>query len=608
MTSFSPLKSIPSPASTIAADTIAFVPKTLSTPQQTPLLPPKAMNPVIKALERAYRLPAFRPAPINLPVRSTNWLNGLGKGSLIVLSLLFLKSDAEINLAKLSNQISWNVSFRDMQMSSPALERMGWDMSKLKSSLNKDQKGTLIIGSASIEEAYQNNELTLPQFKTAMNEWLNFVKTGKRKSPATPAFRPQKQPIKEYDRHLPKPKLKPVPTVPALPIISTYKPVPVVSKLPKIKLIKSSHPFITPQEINQEFQRLFAATRAIQMVIGTDNVTSAAKKYGVSESDIRALIASRHGMSAEHAAQILSSRAKFGNYAGSHNGVQGQAPSSANSELERVIQNIKNAPPQLVRNWISSLSQDERNTLPAKIKQAVSEKLKHLELLNNLKITVSPDIVEENPGDIEKAKALLKKHIGMILNQSDPEIRKSIEVLFAKNISIQIVNSGTASQNLYTKDIRTRAITNHRLAMGYETIINAFKSPEYILFQLGIVAHEAAHAEYAYTEEYYVNVFDYAPAPGKTRQSQKELYVKDRTNKLMEEEAAAHYRQFQIRAAHMLGSTLTSDPFYIAGEGKLTGKLSPSGIKKVIELIKSDIYPGNKPQRFAELYDREFPP
>ncbi len=608
MTKSTPLKPVPLSLNAVTPDVIAFVPKSLSAPKQAPQVLPQVTDPVTNALERAYQLPAFRPAPINLPVRSPSWLYGLGTGGLIVVSLLFLKSDADLNVAKLSGQIPWNVSFRDMQMSSPALERMGWNMATLKSSLNKDQKGTLIIGSAFLENSFRRNELTLPQFKTAMNEWLNFAKTGKRPAPTVPAFKPPKPAVKEHDRHVPQPKLKTVPAVPTIPVVNSYKPVPKVVKLPKTKSIKASQPFITSQEIDKEFQRLCASTRAIQMTSGIDNITGAAKKYGVSENDIRALMASRPGMSAEHAAQILSSRAKFGNYAGSHNGIQSQTPHSLNSELESVIQNIKNAPPQLVRNWVASLSPNERNALPARIKQAVSEKLNHLELLNNLKITVSPDVIEENPGDIEKAKALLKKHLGVILNQNDLEIRKSIEVLLTKNIAIKIVNSGTASQNLYTKDIRTRAITNHRLAMGYETISDAFKSPEKLLFQLGIVAHEAAHAEYAYTEEYYVNIFDYPPGSDKTRQSQKELYVKDRTDKLMEEEAAAHYRQFQVVAAHLKASALPNHPFYVAGEGKLTGKLSPSGVKKVIELIKSDLYPGKSPEKFAKLYDREFPP
>jgi hypothetical protein len=149
--------------------------------------------------------------------------------------------------AKLSGEVPWYFSQKDLIDMGDLFEKVGWGSSniaaKLKA-LKPAQKHKLFEVSLTL---LRDGKLSAADLKIAMNELLNKIKPGIIASPSlttpAPAFAPPKPThdllgTRPNDtkhgivRGAPKKQpLKPVPNVTALPILPTYKPVPAVSKL-----------------------------------------------------------------------------------------------------------------------------------------------------------------------------------------------------------------------------------------------------------------------------------------------------------------------------------------------------------------------------------------
>jgi hypothetical protein len=214
--------------------------------------PIPAIDPVIiKALNRAYFTKSPQPhlTPLAIPVKPAAPVMPKLTGifGIIIGAELFLTSFLDPKGAKLSGEVPWNFSQKDMLDINDLFNTIGWGnptiTTRLKA-LKPAQKNKLFEASLSL---LKDSKLNAVNLKIAVNELLKIIETGKANitNPA-PIFTPPRQPL---DRLGERPKdtkngfvpitpkkqqLKLVPDVIALPQMPTYKPVPFVPDLPHV--------------------------------------------------------------------------------------------------------------------------------------------------------------------------------------------------------------------------------------------------------------------------------------------------------------------------------------------------------------------------------------
>jgi hypothetical protein len=134
------------------------------------------------ALETAYKLPSFKPAPFNIinliksPAAWGNVLKGLAGAAAGYVS----GSGAEIEFAKLQGQIPGYVDGRSAQLGSAALDVITKNAGPLFSKLTPDQRGRLLMGAAPLMQALMDGKIKLLEFKQGMSALLGQVQTGKK--------------------------------------------------------------------------------------------------------------------------------------------------------------------------------------------------------------------------------------------------------------------------------------------------------------------------------------------------------------------------------------------------------------------------------------------
>jgi hypothetical protein len=137
------------------------------------------------ALETAYKLPSFKPAPFNIinliksPAAWGSVLKGLAGAAAGYVS----GSGAEIEFAKLQGQIPGYVDGRSAQLGSAALDKMSKNAGSLFSKLTPDQRGRLLMGAAPLMQALTNYEADYKARKQNSNAKPMF-KDNEKLSPA----------------------------------------------------------------------------------------------------------------------------------------------------------------------------------------------------------------------------------------------------------------------------------------------------------------------------------------------------------------------------------------------------------------------------------------
>ncbi len=601
----------------------------LQPPSSTPLKPVKSPN--LRGLLKGktqivptngrLKLPALAPAIESAPLTRTiiqtlekaaTGSRILGFGEAIVVGAAELTtSHGDHFLSQVFGETPFWVTPDDDMYGRAAIEKMGWNLTKLKHDLTPKMRGDLLIGGRDLLNKLRIGDIkNEAEFKAGMNALLQFTKTGQKtwdakvKLPQAPARVPA--------IHAPQRKFtpEPVPNVPPLSgIIVKKKPVPKVATLP------------TPHNpnIDKQLENLVKPQRDMFMLEDHDEI---AHLYGFSKQAIQN--AMMDGESFQQTAARLAG-AKF-------EGATGAADGDNYTREQTIAQRVKDilkADVHVVVEWWRKLSPAQKRNEPDAIKKAVVQRLteaaqnQHHRTLDDVKISFDgPDFPQGAVSSSYRAKAekIMKGVLKYLLTRSDT--KHLVESLIRDRLHVEVYGNlkdalGMRATYQAVRDPKTNKIIREQMLVTKEFVDFLIKNKTGIEFLtanahlVGIIASQLKYRFYAHNlqDQFWVDPKRYAPKTRTSRSILRSQYVAEGLKKLIAETTQGSKIQYKIFDELSDGRFRMYDPRYAIFNGKYDDPVSPNEIKKMKQHMGENEpnYVDNFTQQLEAEYDRVYP-